>query len=68
MQEQQRTLKAAQQHDKVSKARSTAVVPAVISKEKQPAKDVDDVRRHICSLFHIYAILYFLGQESEHYM
>lgn len=42
-QEKQRALKAAQQCDKVSKARSTAVVPAVISKEKQPAKDVDDV-------------------------
>jgi hypothetical protein len=44
MQEQQRALKAAQQCDKVSQARSTAVVPAVISKEKQPEKDVDDVR------------------------
>jgi hypothetical protein len=67
MQEQQRALKAAQQYDKVPKARSTAVAPAVISEEKQPTKDVDDVRWRICSLSHIYAILYFLGHESEHY-
>lgn len=63
MQEQQRALKSAQQSDKVSQARSTAVVPAVISKEKWPGKDVDDVRCHLCSLFLIYAILYFLGKK-----
>jgi hypothetical protein len=68
MQEQQRALKAAQQYDKVSQTRSTAVVPAVISKEKQPGKDVDYVRWHLCSLSLIYAVLYFLGKEIECYI
>lgn len=39
-QEQQRTLKAAQQQAKVSQAKSTAMVTTVNSKEKQPGKDV----------------------------
>jgi hypothetical protein len=68
MQEQQRALKAAQQCEKVAPAKSAAVVTAVTSKEKLPGKGVDDVRRHLYSFPLIYAILYFLCQESECYM
>jgi hypothetical protein len=50
MQEQQRALKAAQQCDKVSQAKATPMVTAVTFKEKQPGKDVADVRLHICLL------------------
>jgi hypothetical protein len=65
LQEQQRALKAAQQCDKVSQAKSTAMVIAVASKEKQPGKTVDDVRWHLCPFVLIYGILQFLCQESE---
>jgi hypothetical protein len=51
VQEQQRTLKAAQQQAKVSQAKSTAMVTTVNSKEKQPGKDVgNEVRLHVCKL------------------
>lgn len=61
VQEQQRALKAAQQKAKVSQEKSTAMVSAVNSKEKQPRKDVgDDVRLRVYILSLIYHIALFM--------
>lgn len=52
MQEQQRARKAVQQQAEVHPTKSTAIITAVNSKEKQPRKDTgDDVRLHLCTLY-----------------